>query len=273
MDADKTCTATFNLTPPSVTASKEASNATTGSLTSFTPGGTINYTVVLTNPGVQAQPDNAGDEFTDTIPISALIPNSGATASAGTISYDNATRTYSWNGSIPPGGSVTLSFSVRIPTGVTGTQRFCNQGTALVDTDLNGSNETSVLTSDPTPLAGAPGTQTCVDVTGRSDIFDRPCPPRFCLQIGGIEAQWSVARRAIGFFVQGTGIKAINVQLFSLTGKRVYASGWMENGYKWRLQNLNGRPMANGVYLYIVTVRGYDGQSVQTQVKKIVINR
>ena len=33
MDADKTCTATFNLTPPSVSATKEASNAITGSLT------------------------------------------------------------------------------------------------------------------------------------------------------------------------------------------------------------------------------------------------
>ena len=98
------------------------------------------------------------------------------------------------------------------------------------------------------PLSGAPGTQTCVDVnaTAARDII---CYRLACIiSITGIEAQWSVARRVIGFFVQGTGIKTINVQVYSLTGKRVYASGWVENGLEWRLQRLDGRPIANGVY-------------------------
>ncbi|MBI1743143.1 hypothetical protein HYR54_08770 [Candidatus Acetothermia bacterium] len=74
------------------------------------------------------------------------------------------------------------------------------------------------------------------------------------------------------FEALGIGIKQINVQVFSLSGKRVYTSGWVENGHEWSLEDINGRKIANGVYLYVTTVRGYDG-SVRTQVKKLVITQ
>jgi CSLREA domain-containing protein len=185
MTADKSCTATFNLTPPSVAATKEASNASTGSLTSFVPGGTIKYTVVLTNTGGQAQPNNSGDEFSDTISSLAML-NAAGTASSGTLTVNPSLRKVTWNGSIPAGSSVTLNFSVRIPTGIIGIQRLCNQGTAYFDADGNSSNETQVLTTDPTPLTGAPSGQTCVDVTGR--------PERLC----GLACLASVGSRRSG---------------------------------------------------------------------------
>jgi hypothetical protein len=73
--------------------------------------------------------------------------------------------------------------------------------------------------------------------------------------------------------VQGTGIKAINVQVFSLTGRRVYASGWVKNGLEWDLQSTDRQKMANGVYLYVIAVKGIDGSVQRTQVKKFVIQR
>jgi hypothetical protein len=75
------------------------------------------------------------------------------------------------------------------------------------------------------------------------------------------------------FMALGTGFEMINVQVFSLTGKRVHTSGWVANGHEWRLEDRTGRKLANGVYLYVMSVRGYDERSVKTQVKKLIIGR
>jgi CSLREA domain-containing protein/uncharacterized repeat protein (TIGR01451 family) len=267
LDADKSCTATFNLTPPSVSATKEDSDPN-GS--PYKPGDTIQYTVVLTNSGGQAQANNPSDEFSDTITSVAML-NAAGMASSGTLTVNPSIKKVTWNGVIPAGGSVTLTFSVRIPPGFGG--MLCNQGTAYFDADNNGSNETAVLTSDPTPAAGAPSGQTCVSITERPETYRIICPPRNCLALDGIEAQWSGARRALGFWAQGTGIQAIAVRVFSLTGKRVYASGWVKNGFEWNLQSTDRQKMANGVYLYVIAVKGIDGSVQRTQVKKFVIQR
>jgi hypothetical protein len=34
-----------------------------------------------------------------------------------------------------------------------------------------------------------------------------------------------------------------------------------------------GRPMANGVYFYVATVRGYDGKVITSEIRKIVLLR
>ncbi len=69
----------------------KASNPKTGSLTAFSPGGTIKYTVVLTNSGGQALSDTAGDEFTDQITALLLPSAGGMTATTGTITYNVGT--------------------------------------------------------------------------------------------------------------------------------------------------------------------------------------
>jgi hypothetical protein len=162
---------------------------------------------------------------------------------------------------------VTLKYSARTLRPLVGTVRFCNQGTVFVDTDGDGSNETQVLTTDPTPAEGAPSTNeavmTCVDVQGRPD---RGVP----LSLTGVQALWMSDK--LRFAALGAGIKAIDVQIFSLSGKPVHASGWVENGHEWRMQNSKGKEIANGVYLYVVTVRGDNGD-VQTKVGKLLIHR
>jgi uncharacterized repeat protein (TIGR01451 family) len=252
MNADKTVTATFNLTPANITATKEDSDPN-GS--PYKPGDTIKYTVVLSNTGGAALNNGPGDEFTDTITSVATL-NAAGTASSGTLTINPSIKKVTWNGAIPAGSSVTLTFSVRIPLGVIGTQRFCNQGVAK---DGSGG---AVLTTDPTPLAGA-GTQTCVDVIGKPDLG-------IPLTLHGIEAL--LVRDRMYFNALGTGIKEIYVRIFSLAGKRVYASNWVENGHEWSLQNTAGRRVANGIYLYVMSVKGYDGQ-IRTQVKKLIIRR
>ncbi|MBI3659884.1 hypothetical protein HY230_05360 [Candidatus Acetothermia bacterium] len=198
----------------------------------------------------------SSSEFIDQISDTKLIPTAvGMTATSGTISFNASSRTFSWNGSIPPSGSVTLTFFARITTnlrllGVN--SQACNQGKAIA-------NGTEVLTKDPTPLPGTGDpAQTC------SVINLRP--------VDSLQALWLPAQQVIRFAALSTGIKEINVQVFGLSGKRVYASGWVGNGYEWKLQDKTGKAVANGVYLYVVTVCGYDG-TVRTQVKKLVIKR
>jgi uncharacterized repeat protein (TIGR01451 family) len=120
----------------------------------FTEGGTVTYTVVISNPSASAQLDNPGDEFTDVLPTGLTLVSAGATA--GTATADAPTRTVHWNGSIAAGGSVTITITALVNTGTAG-QTLSNQGTVFFDADGNGTNESSVLTDDPsTATAGDP---------------------------------------------------------------------------------------------------------------------
>jgi uncharacterized repeat protein (TIGR01451 family) len=244
-----TCTFT-NGKPVISPATKEASNDATGSLTVFKPEDTIKYTVVLSNTGGSTLLDGAGDEFTDTITAPGVLLNDFPTASSGTITYNATTRTYSWNGSIPAGGSVTLTFKVKIMKGVENGTRICNQGTAKKN-----NNGDTVLTSDPTPLTGAPGMQTCIEVNAGLPATERPilCGLR-CLSISDLDRQ------------------PIAVQIFSLSGRQLYASGWMIAGTARQVEKIEQR-LANGVYLYLIRVKGANGQSLRIQLKKVVIQR
>jgi uncharacterized repeat protein (TIGR01451 family) len=121
---------------------------------SFQEGGTVTYTVTLSNPGATAQLDNPGDEFTDVLPATLTLMS--ATATTGTATIDKPNRIVHWNGSLAAGGSVTITIVAVVNNGAGG-QSIANQGTAFFDVDGNGTNESSVLTDDPaTGAAGDP---------------------------------------------------------------------------------------------------------------------
>lgn len=78
---------------------------------------------------------------------------------------------------------------------------------------------------------------------------------------------------SVTFTVKGEGVQAINVEIFDLSGRRVFESGFVGNGFRWNLQNNKGRLLANGVYTYIITIRNFNGEVFTSKVKKIVILR
>jgi uncharacterized repeat protein (TIGR01451 family)/fimbrial isopeptide formation D2 family protein len=110
----------------------------------FTNGSTVTYTVTLNNSGNTASPDNAGNEFSDTLPAGVTLVS--AIASSGTAG--TAANTVTWNGSVPAGGSVTITITATVNSATPGTV-VTNQGTINFDADLNGSNESSTTTDDP----------------------------------------------------------------------------------------------------------------------------
>jgi len=119
-----------------------------------TPGSTLTYTVVLTNSGTLAQADNPGNEFTDVLPASLTLVS--ATATSGTAVPTVGTNTVTWNGSIPAGGSVTITITATVNAGTTG-QTISNQGSTSFDSNGDGTNDTAGSTDNPaTPAAGDP---------------------------------------------------------------------------------------------------------------------
>ena len=88
-----------------VTATKVVSGGTQ------VPGGTVIYTVTLTNSGNGPQADNAGNEFTDPIPAPLVVGT--PTADSGTISGPGI-NPVTWNGPIPAGGTVTITITATI---------------------------------------------------------------------------------------------------------------------------------------------------------------
>jgi len=136
------------LSPATVAATKTVSGA-------FFPGSRVTYTVVLTNSGPATQGDNPGDEFVDVLPPELGLQSASATS--GVAFADTGANTVTWNGAIPPGGSVTITIEAILGYGVDDGQVIANQGTAHYDADGNGSNEAAAPTDDPaTGEAGDP---------------------------------------------------------------------------------------------------------------------
>jgi uncharacterized repeat protein (TIGR01451 family) len=111
----------------------------------------VTYTITLTNAGPAAQGDNPGPEFVDALPSSLTLVSASATS--GTVATDLAGNSVSWDGSIPSGGSVTLTIHATIKATVALGTTIANQGTVHYDADGNGTNDATVLTDDP----GVPG--------------------------------------------------------------------------------------------------------------------
>ncbi|MEV0676458.1 DUF11 domain-containing protein [Actinosynnema sp. NPDC050436] len=89
------------------------------------PGGTVTYTVTATNDGTAPW---TGGTVTDDLSgvLDDAAYNGDATASAGTVAYDPATRQLAWTGDVPAGGSVTITYSVTVGSPPAGDKRLRN---------------------------------------------------------------------------------------------------------------------------------------------------
>jgi uncharacterized repeat protein (TIGR01451 family) len=137
---DATTTTTV-ITPPAISATKSVTGT-------FTPGGAVTYTVVLTNLGPGNQGDNPGPEFSDVLPPELTLV--GATATSGTAVATLATNTVTWNGSLAGGGgSVTITINATIKPAIPAGTTISNQGQVFFDFNGDGINESSTVTDNP----------------------------------------------------------------------------------------------------------------------------
>lgn len=73
--------------------------------------------------------------------------------------------------------------------------------------------------------------------------------------------------------VEGSGITGLALAVYDLSGQLVASEQAEGHNLAFRALSTHGQPLANGVYLYTVTVRGASGQTFQTQVRKLVVLR
>jgi hypothetical protein len=77
---------------------------------------------------------------------------------------------------------------------------------------------------------------------------------------------------AVRFSAQGS-VKELRVEMLSLSGQKVFDSGpVLGNALDWKLSNTQGQPVANGVYLYTVTVKDPSG-NVTKKLGKLAVLR
>ncbi|MCS7197497.1 MAG: right-handed parallel beta-helix repeat-containing protein [Candidatus Bipolaricaulota bacterium] len=69
------------------------------------------------------------------------------------------------------------------------------------------------------------------------------------------------------FTVEGAGIASTTVHVFALNGKLVFNETAMGNRVEFSAE----RTLANGVYLYVVTVKGANGEIVKSKINKLVV--
>jgi len=72
---------------------------------------------------------------------------------------------------------------------------------------------------------------------------------------------------------QGSGIAALKLELFSMSGQRLLSQAAAGSQLFVRMQSSSGAKLANGVYLYVVTVVGKNGQIMHSPVYKLVVLR
>ena len=77
----------------------------------------------------------------------------------------------------------------------------------------------------------------------------------------------------IRFAVQGRRIDETRVTVFDLSGRRVAHKQGQGTQLTWRLTHDNGQRVANGVYLYRVSVTGRDGRVERSPIRKLVVLR
>ncbi len=65
----------------------------------------------------------------------------------------------------------------------------------------------------------------------------------------------------------------ISVRIFDLQGQLIYQTESPSGALRWPLEDSRGRPVAKGVYLYLVTVRDTNGHPVRSVLQKLVIQR
>jgi len=153
---NESATANSTVSAPATIA---GTKTTTGNLI---PGGTVTYTIVLSNSGTSAQADNSGNEFIDVLPAGLTLIS--AAASSPTAVATIGSNTVTWNGSIAAAGSVTITINATIDANLASGTTITNQGTINFDADGNGSNEATAVTDDP--ATGAPGDGTGFTVLG-----------------------------------------------------------------------------------------------------------
>jgi N-acetylneuraminic acid mutarotase len=76
------------------------------------------------------------------------------------------------------------------------------------------------------------------------------------------------------FSIEGKEIVSVSIEAWSLSGKIVFSTSVIgSHVVRFSTSDFNGRPLANGVYLYTVTAHGANGGLARTGLQKLILRR
>ncbi|MEM2045421.1 MAG: PKD domain-containing protein [Candidatus Bathyarchaeia archaeon] len=78
---------------------------------------------------------------------------------------------------------------------------------------------------------------------------------------------------AVTLQAKGTGIVGLKVEVFDLAGMKVLEQETIGDTMTFYAVDNKGHPLANGVYLCVVTVKGCGGYAIRSEIKKLVVLR
>lgn len=117
----------------------------------------------------------------------------------------------------------------------------------------------------------------CRAIPYRVDLAETtpPAQPVEAFQVEGLSVRRfsSTSQDTMVFTVRGSGIAEVQVRLFNLAGGLVLDDAVSGNSLELDLNSPEGVRLANGVYLYLVTVRGANGQLYRSKLGKLVVLR
>jgi len=102
---------------------------------------------------------------------------------------------------------------------------------------------------------------------------DLPMPPTLESALRFLCVPNPVREAAVVFKALGPqNAEEIRVQVFDLAGRQVWKGAGLGGELSWPLEDLTGKPVANGVYLYLVQARVL-GEWIQSGLQKLVVAR
>lgn len=220
--------------------------------------------------------------------LSTLVPFSGqlTPAAAGLATASVATLNASVR-TVRPGDSFTVTVSVDAKDGINGlllsqqlpagwtVKPVETQGAYFKASEnkwlwLNAKGTVTLTYEVTVPANAAAGTYT---IAGRAKAavpsFEAELQPMIVEVLGTpvALAVKSVTLSRGAFVVEGVGVAHTTVHVFALNGKLVFNETATGNRVEFSAE----RTLANGVYLYVVTVRGANGEVVKSKLQKLVV--
>ncbi len=123
------------------------------------------------------------------------------------------------------------------------------------------------------PASAAAGSYDIVGTLNTMDGFSTNNTLRVNVVKSDVLSVSGVAFNGSSFVAAGAGISGVDVQVYSLSGSLVFSGQSAGNTLSFNGLSSSGQTLANGVYLYVVTVNGANGQQVRTNVGKLIVLR
>jgi|GEM_PF-1474478 len=97
-------------------------------------------------------------------------------------------------------------------------------------------------------------------------------------RVAGLSAQsvsvaLSQSAQGLTLSAGGSDVAGIGLTVYDLQGRTVFARETAGTTLNWNYLSAEGKPVANGVYLYAVTVKGANGEILRSEVRKLIVLR